>query len=165
MRDDGPSTDPDLSVPLRSFPSPWETHLSLASCDKTKLPTWDPGTGTKVASTLTRHVSIAVWPWLCEKGFPRGATTFHIIKVTRPPLHVSHVQQSKSITLDAAALRPNSLWNSLTVSDRPSLILFTADRMDSIRAGYRCACIDVESHATPRKVALLYWRKHTLFGV
>ncbi len=36
----------------------------------------------------------------------------------------------------------------------PSLILFTADRMDSIRAGDRCACINVESHTTPRKVVL-----------
>ncbi len=60
----------------------------------------------------------------------------------------------KGITLDAAAIRPNSLWNCMTVSDWPSLILFTADIMDSMRAGDRRACIDVESHTTPRKVVL-----------
>ncbi len=60
----------------------------------------------------------------------------------------------KAITLDAAAIRPNSLWNCLTVSDWPSLILFTAHRMDSISVGDRRACIDFESHTTPRKVVL-----------
>ncbi len=60
MRDYGSSTDPDLSIPLRSLPSPWERHLSLASCNDMKLPTRDPGTGTKVSSTLPRHISIAV---------------------------------------------------------------------------------------------------------
>ncbi len=109
MRDDGPSTDPDLSVPLRSLPSPWERHLSLASCDDMKLPTLDPGTGTKISSTLSRHVSITAWPWLCEKGLP----------LRENPLVLSHhcrglmYNSPKAVTLDAAAIRPNSLWNCL----------------------------------------------------
>ncbi len=86
------------------------------------------------------------------------------------PLVLSHhcrvlmYSSPKGIMLNAAAIRPNSLWNCLTVSDWPFLILFTADRMDSIRAGDRRACINVESYTTPRKVVLcsgestLFWR-------
>ncbi len=48
MRNAGPSTDHDSSVPLRSLPQPWERHLSLAFCDDMKLPARDPGTGTTV---------------------------------------------------------------------------------------------------------------------
>ncbi len=76
------------------------------------------------------------------------------------PLVLSHhcrglmYSSPKGIMLDAAAIRPNSLWNCLTVSDWPSLILFTADRIDSIRAGDRRASIHVESHTTQRKVVL-----------
>ncbi len=74
MRDDGPSTDLDSSVPPRSLPSPWGRHLSLASCDDMKLPTWDPGTGTKVSFTLPSHEGIAAWPWSCKRGCPSGKT-------------------------------------------------------------------------------------------
>ncbi len=74
MRDDGSSTDLDSSIPLRLLPSPWGRHLSLSSCDDMKLPTQDPGTGSKVSSTLPRHVSIAAWPWSCERGCPSGKT-------------------------------------------------------------------------------------------
>ncbi len=74
MRDDGPSTDLDSSVPPRSLPSPWGRHLSLASCDDMKLPTWDPGTGTKLSSTLPSHEGIAAWPWSCKRGCPSGKT-------------------------------------------------------------------------------------------
>ncbi len=55
-------------------------------------------------------------------------------------------------------VKPNHMINlrkiNITVSDWPSLILFTADRMDSICAGDRRACIDVESHTMPKKVVL-----------
>ncbi len=74
MRDAGPSTDLDSSVPLGSLPSPWERHLSLAFCDDMKLPARDPGTGTTVSSTLSRHESIAAWPWSCERGCPSVKT-------------------------------------------------------------------------------------------
>ncbi len=62
MRDAGPSTDLDLSNPSRITPQLVREHRSLASCDDMKLPAWDPGTGTKVSSTLLRHESIAAWP-------------------------------------------------------------------------------------------------------
>ncbi len=87
---------------------------------------------------------------ILRKGLPLGEN----------PLVLSHhcrglmYNSQKGITLDAAAIRSNSLWNCLKVSDWPSLIHFTADRMDSIHAGDRRACIDIESHATPRKVVL-----------
>ncbi len=68
------STDPGLNVSLRLLPSQWERHMSLASCDGMKLPTRDPGTETKVSSTLPRHVSIAAWPWSCKGGCPSGKT-------------------------------------------------------------------------------------------
>ncbi len=109
MRDDGPSTDPDLSVPLRSLLSAWERHLLLASCDDMKLPTWDPGTGTKVSSTLSRHVSIDTWPWLCEKGLPLEENPLVLSHHCRGLMHNS----PKAVLLDAAAIRPNSLWNCL----------------------------------------------------
>ncbi len=132
MRDDGPSTDLDSSVPPRSLPSPWGRHLSLASCDDMKLPTWDPGQEPRflphyqVTKASPRDLDHAkgVAPW----GKPFGPES---------PLQGSHVQQSKGITLEAAAIRPNSLWNCLRVSDWPSLILSTADRMDSKCAGWQ----------------------------
>ncbi len=74
MRDAGLSTDLDSSVPLGSLPSPWERHLLLASCDDMKLPARDPGTGTKVSSTLPKYESIAAWTWSCERGCPSGKT-------------------------------------------------------------------------------------------
>ncbi len=109
MRDDGPSTDPDLSVPLRSLISAWERHLLLASCDDMKFPTWDPGTGTKVFFHIIkarkhRHVTLIMWKGVAPRGKPFGP---------EPPLQGSHAQQSKSCLLDAAAIRPNSLWNCL----------------------------------------------------
>ncbi len=72
------------------------------------------------------------------------------------PLVLSHhcrclmYSRPKGITLDAAAIRPSSFWNWLTVSDRPSLTLATEVRINSIRAGDSCACIVVKSHTTPR---------------
>ncbi len=123
-----------------------------------------------VVSILRRHEAPNMGPWDRNQGF------FHITKARKHRrvtlimwkgvaprgniLVLSHhwmclmYNSPKAITLDAAAIKPSSLWNCLTVSDWPSLILFTADRMDSIRAGDRCACIDVESHATPRKVVI-----------
>ncbi len=147
MRDDGPSTDPDLSVPLRSLPSPWERHLSLASCDDMKLPT---RVGTKVSSTLPRHVSIAAWPWSCDRGYPSGKTLWSW--ATTAGVSCTTVQKVSCWML--LTFWPYGLWNCLTVSDWPSIILFTAYRMDSIHAGDRRACIEVESHAMPRNVVL-----------
>ncbi len=79
-----------------------------------KLPTWDPGTGTKVSSTLSRHVSIAAWPWLCEKGLPLWENPLVLSHHCRW-CHVQQVMYNspKAVTLDAAAIRPNSLWNFL----------------------------------------------------
>ncbi len=59
-------------------------------------------------------------------------------------------RRPKVITLDGAAIRPNSFWKSFTVSDWPSLTLLTVARIVSIRAGDRCTCTVVESHTTPR---------------
>ncbi len=100
---------------------------------------------------LRRHEAPSTGPWDRNQGF------FHITKARKRrrmtltmqkglplgenPLVLSHhcrylvYSSPTGIMLDAAAIRPNSLWNCLTVSDWPSLILFTADRMDSIRAG------------------------------
>ncbi len=117
-----------------------------------------------VFSILRRHEAPNMGPWDRNQGF------FHIIEARRHrhvtlimrkglplgenPLVLSHhcrglmCNSPKGIALDAAAIRPNSLWNYLTVSDWPSLILSTADRMKSIRASDRRSCIDVESHIT-----------------
>ncbi len=46
----------------------------------------------------------------------------------------------KVITVDAAAIRPNSFWKSFKVRDWPPLTLLTAARIESIRAGDRRAC-------------------------
>ncbi len=118
MRDDGPSTDPDLSIPLRS-------HVSILR--RHEAPNTDPETGTKVSSTLRKHRHVTLIMRKVLSHYCRGLM----------------YNSPKGITLDAAAIRPNCLWNCLTVSDWPSLILFTADRMDSICAGwqtrlYRC---------------------------
>ncbi len=123
-----------------------------------------------VISILRRHEAPNMGPWDRNQGFfhttkarKHRRMTLIMWKGVAPRgnlLVLSHhcmclmYNSPKAITLDAAAIKPSSLWNCLTVSDWPSLILFTADRMDSIRAGDRCACIDVESHATPRKVVL-----------
>ncbi len=90
-----------------------------------------------------RRVNLIMWKGVAPRGIPL---------VLSPHCMCLMYNSPKAITLDAAAIRPNSLWNCLTVSDWPSLILFTANRMDSIRAGDRRACI--KSHATPRKVVL-----------
>ncbi len=125
-----------------------------------------------VVIILRWHEAPNTEPWDRNQGF------FHITKARKhrcmtlimrkglplweTPLVLSHhcrdlmYNSPKGIMLDAAAIRPNSLWNGLTVSDWPGLMLFTADRMDSIRAN------DVESHATSRK-AFLCRGKNTLF--
>ncbi len=110
-----------------------------------------------VVSILRRHEAPNTGPWYRNQGF------FHItmackhrrltlimrkgLPLGENPLVLSHhcrclmYNSPNGITLDAAAKRPNSLWNCLTVSDWPSLILFTADRMDSICADDRRACM------------------------
>ncbi len=144
------------------FHIPWLEHPSII--------TPQPVRESSVVSILRQDEAPSIGPWDRNQGF------FHITKARKycgvtlimrkglplweNPLVLSHHcrglmhSSPKGITLDAAAIRPNSLWNCFTVSDWPSLILFTADRMDSIRAGDRRACYDVESHATPRKVVL-----------
>ncbi len=131
-----------------------------------------------VVSILGRNESPNMGPWDRNQGF------FHITKACKHrrvtlimqkglplrenPLVLSHhcrglmYSSLKGITLDAAAIRPNSLWNCLTVSDWPCLILFTADRMDSIRASDRHAWIDNETHATP-KIVVFCSGESTLF--
>lgn len=58
----------------------------------------------------------------------------------------THVQ--KAITLDTAAMSPNSFWNCFTV------MVCLKWWFVSIQAGNRCACIVVESHTTLRKVVI-----------
>ncbi len=98
---------------------------------------WDRNQGFVHITKARKHHRVTLIMW---KGLPLWGKPFGF----EPPLQGSHVQQYMSITF----------WNCLTVSDWPSLILFTADRMDSICASDRHACIDVDSHATPRKVVL-----------
>ncbi len=104
---------------------------------------WDKNQGFLHMSKARRHRRVTL---IMRNGFPLGEN----------PLDLSHhcrglmYSRPKGITLDAAAIRPNSLWNCLTVSDRPSLTLLTVLRIDSIRAGDNRACIVVESHTTPR---------------
>ncbi len=120
---------------------------------------WEPyPAGHRGAMRSSRTRSGELSPGLpgAERSAP--VSTGCLLLYCGPPKYNS----PKGITLDAAAIRPNSLWNCLTVSDWPSLILFTADRMESICAGDRRGCIDVESHASPRKVVLCS-RESTLF--
>ncbi len=154
-----------------SFHRPWLEHPSKIAPQ--------PMREASVVSILRWHEAPNMGPW------DRNQSSFHITKARKHrrvtlimwkgvaprgnPLVLSHhwmclmYNSPKSITLDAAAIRPNSLWTCLTVSDWPSLILFTADRMDSIRAGDRCACIDVESHATPGKVVICRGETHSFW--
>ncbi len=146
----------------------WSFHRPWLECPSKIAP--QPVREASVVSILRRHEAPNMGPWDSNQGF------FHIIKARKHrrmtlimrkglpfgenPLVLSHhcrglmYNSPKGIMLAAAAIRPNSLWNCLTVSDWSCLILFTADRMDSIRAGDRRACIDVESNAMPRKVVL-----------
>ncbi len=100
-----------------------------------------------VVSILRRHEALNTGPWdknqaffhitkarkhrcvtlIMQKWFPLGENLLVLSHHCRGLMYSS----PKGIMLDAAAIRPNSLWNCLTVSDWPSLILFTADRMDS----------------------------------
>ncbi len=142
-----------------SFHRPWLEHPSRI--------TPQPVREASVVSILQLHEAPSSGPWDRNHGF------FHITKARKHrrvalimqkglplgenPLVLSHhcrglvYSSPKGITMDAAAIRPNSLWNCLTVSDWPSLIPFTADRMDSILAS---DCIDIVSHTMPRKVVL-----------
>ncbi len=103
-----------------------------------------------VVSILRRHEAPNTGPW------DRNQSFFHITKARKHrrvtlnmrnglpfwenPLVLSHhcrglmYSSPKYITLDAAAIKPISLWNCLTVSDWPSLILFHS-RQDGL---YTC---------------------------
>ncbi len=103
-----------------------------------------------VVSILRLHEAPNTGPW------DRNQSFFHITKARKHrrmtlimqnglpfwenPLVLSHhcrglmYSSPKYITLDAAAIKPISLWNCLTVSDWPSLILFHS-RQDGL---YTC---------------------------
>ncbi len=91
---------------------------------------------------------------IMRSGFPHSEN----------PLVLSHYcrglkySRPRGITLDAAAIRPSSLWNCFTVSDFPSLTLATAERINSIRAGNICAYIAVEISGSLSRI------KHTFLG-
>ncbi len=123
-----------------SFHRPWLEHPSKIAPQ--------PMREASVISILRRHEAPNMVPWDRNQGF------FHITKACmhcrvtlimrkglphwENPLVLSHHCRGlmynipKCIMLYAASVRPNSLWNCLTVSDWPSLVFFTADRMDSI---------------------------------
>ncbi len=125
-----------------------------------------PVRDTSVASITWRQGAPSTGPWDMNQGFLHmcKARMHHLMTLKvqsgfplgENPLALSHhcrglmYSRPKCITLDAAAIRPSSLWNCMTVSDWPSFTLLTAVRIDSIRAGDRHACIVVESHTTPR---------------
>ncbi len=88
-----------------------------------KLPAWDQGFFHITKAHKYRRMTL-----IMRKGLPLRENYLALSHHCRGLMYSS----PKCITLDAAAIRPNSLWNCLTVSDWPSLILFTADRMDSI---------------------------------
>ncbi len=104
---------------------------------------WDKNQGFLHMFKARRHRRVTL---IMQSGFPLGEN----------PLVLSHhgrglmYSRPNGITLDAAAIRPSNFFYCLTVKDRPSLTLLTVVRIDSIRAGEKCACIVVESHTTPR---------------
>ncbi len=124
----------EASIPRASAPALFIDRLSAP---------WDKNQGCLHMSKARRHRRVTL---IMRSGFPLGEN----------PLVLSHhcrglmYSRPIDITLDAAAIRPSSLWNCLRVSDWPSLTLLTAARIDSIRAGDKRACIVVESHTTPR---------------
>ncbi len=105
-----------------------------------KLPTWDPGTETKVSSTLPRHVSIAAWPWSCERDCPFGenpwfwATTAGVSCTTVHEYHVLKLFDSWVTGLALYFLQPTGWTLYVPVTGMPASTLI--------------------SHATPRKVVL-----------
>ncbi len=103
-------------------------HPSLALRGDKELPAPGPETKTKGflhMSKARRHRRMTL---IMRSGFPLGEN----------PLVLSHhcrglmYSRPKSITLDAADIRPSSFLNGLTVSDRPSLNLLTDVRIDLI---------------------------------
>ncbi len=142
----------------------WPLHRPRAGWPLMTAP--QPVRDASVASVTRRHGAPSTGPWdknqgclhmskarrqrrvtlIMRSGFPLGEN----------PLVLSHhcrglmYSRPIGITLDAAAIRPSSLWNCLTVSDWPSFTLLTVVRIDSIRAGDIRACIVVESHTTLR---------------
>ncbi len=102
---------------------------------------------------LTSNLCFKIPPWTVIRDTFSGSRNWAVLQIKKNPVVLSHhckglmYSRPKGITLDAAAIRPNSLWNCFTVSDWPSLTLLTVARIDSIRAGR--ACIVVESHTMP----------------
>lgn len=104
-----------------------------------------------VVSILRWHNALNTGPWAKNQGF------FHITRVRKylcitlmmqkelslgeNPLVLSHrcnglmFKRPKGMMFDAAAMSPKSLWNCLTLTAWPSLILPMAMKIDSTRAG------------------------------
>ena len=105
---------------------------------------WDRKQGSLHMTRARRQRRVTL---IVRRGFPLGEN----------PLVLSHhcnglmYNRPQGITLDAAAIRPSSLWNCFTVSNWPSFTRFTAERIEVMRAGDRHARIATESHNTPRK--------------
>ncbi len=76
------------------------------------------------------------------------------------PLALSHnwnglmCRRPKGITVEAAAMRPRTLWKWCTVNFWPSLMFFRVSRMDSKHTWVSWACIVTEFNTTLRYVAL-----------
>ncbi len=115
---------------LWSFHRPWLEHPSKIAPQ--------PVREASVISILGRHEAPNTGPWDRNQGFfhiTKARTHCRVTLIMRKglpllenPLVLSHhyrglmYNSPKGITLDAASVRPNSLWNCLTVSDWPSLV-------------------------------------------
>ncbi|CAM4618537.1 unnamed protein product [Leuciscus chuanchicus] len=131
----------EMSDPLGSLPNPLRRQGAPSTGP------WDRNQGFFHITKARRHRRVTL---IVRNGLPLGEN----------PLVLSHhcrglmCSSPKGIPLEAAAMRPNSLWNCLTVSSWSSFTLFTAARMESTRGGDRRVCIDTESQTTPKKVVL-----------
>ncbi len=109
MRDDGPSTDPDLSVPLRSLPSPMREASVVSILRRHEAPNMGPWNRNQgffhvIKARKHRRVTLIMWKGVAPRGKPFGPES---------PLQGLMYNSPKAVTLDAAAIRPNSLWNFL----------------------------------------------------
>ncbi len=138
----------------------WGMHLSLSLCSDKELSAPGPETRTKVFSTCLRHASIATWTCM---QFTLGEN----------PLVLSHhcrglmYSRLKYITLDAAAIRHNSFWNCLTVSDWSFFFSHSLDCCeDWLNPSREHLCLHRGQNPHQAKISgSLHWRKHTFLAL
>ncbi len=112
---------PWLEHPSKITPQPMKEASVLSILRQHEAPntgTWDRNQGFLHITKARKHRRVTL---IMRTGLPLGGNPLVLSHQCRGLMYNS----PKAIMLDAAVIRPNSLWNSLTVRDWPSLILYT----------------------------------------